>query len=136
MRIIGGSARGRPLKLPKELDVRPTADRVREAMFDVLDHLDLIDGASVVDLFAGSGALGIEAVSRGAETAVFVDSDRAVLLAVQANLDSTKIGELATCRVGSYAPRRSRGVARVASASMSRSWIRHIPMRAGLSCWQ
>ena len=99
MRIIGGSARGRPLKLPKELDVRPTADRVREAMFDVLDHLDLIDGASVVDLFAGSGALGIEAVSRGATSAVFVDSDRAVLLAVQANLESTKVGELATCRV-------------------------------------
>lgn len=99
MRVIGGSARGRALKLPKELDVRPTADRVREAMFDVLDHLDLIEGASVADLFAGSGALGIEAASRGAERVVFVDSDRAVLAAIQANLEATKTQDLAACRV-------------------------------------
>lgn len=68
-------------------------------MFDVLDHLDLIDGAGVADLFAGSGALGIEAVSRGAERVVFVDSDRAVVLAIQANLEATRTEELAPCRV-------------------------------------
>lgn len=68
-------------------------------MFDVLDHLDLVDGASVTDLFAGSGALGIEAASRGADKVTFVDSDRAVVLAIQANLTATKTEELATCRV-------------------------------------
>jgi 16S rRNA (guanine966-N2)-methyltransferase len=99
MRVIGGSARGRALRLPKELDIRPTADRVREAMFDVLDHLDLIEGAAVADLFAGSGALGIEAASRGAESVVLVDSDRAAVLAIQANLESTRITEEVTCRV-------------------------------------
>ncbi|HEY5272057.1 MAG TPA: 16S rRNA (guanine(966)-N(2))-methyltransferase RsmD [Acidimicrobiales bacterium] len=99
MRVIGGSARGRALHLPKELDIRPTADRVREAMFDVLDHLDLVEEASVADLFAGSGALGIEAASRGASSVVLVDSDRAAVLAIQANLESTHLAEEATCRV-------------------------------------
>jgi 16S rRNA (guanine966-N2)-methyltransferase len=99
MRVIGGSARGRALHLPKELDIRPTADRVREAMFDVLDHLDLIEGAAVADLFAGSGALGIEAASRGASSVVLVDSDRAAVLAIQANLDSTHLADQANCRV-------------------------------------
>lgn len=99
MRVIGGSARGRALHLPKELDVRPTADRVREAMFDVLGHLDLVEGAVVADLFAGSGALGIEAASRGAASVVLVDSDRAAVLAIQANLESTRLVEEATCRV-------------------------------------
>jgi 16S rRNA (guanine966-N2)-methyltransferase len=99
MRVIGGSARGRALHLPKELDIRPTADRVREAMFDVLDHLDLVEEASVADLFAGSGALGIEAASRGASSVVLVDSDRAAVLAIQANLESTHLAEESTCRV-------------------------------------
>jgi 16S rRNA (guanine966-N2)-methyltransferase len=99
MRVIGGSARGRALHLPKELDIRPTADRVREAIFDVLDHLDLVEGASVADLFAGSGALGIEAASRGAESVVLVDSDRLAVLAIQANLESTHLAEEANCRV-------------------------------------
>jgi 16S rRNA (guanine966-N2)-methyltransferase len=99
MRVIGGSARGRALRLPKELEIRPTADRVREAMFDVLDHLDLIEGAAVADLFAGSGALGIEAASRGAASVVLVDSDRAAALAIQANLESTRITDEVTCRV-------------------------------------
>src|ERR1700742_4926944 len=99
MRVIGGSARGRALHLPKELDIRPTADRVREAMFDVLDHLDLIEGAAVADLFAGSGALGIEAASRGAASVVLVDADRAAVLAIQANLEATRIAEEVACRV-------------------------------------
>jgi 16S rRNA (guanine966-N2)-methyltransferase len=99
MRVIGGSARGRSLKLPKELDIRPTADRVREAMFDVLAHLDLVEGATVADLFAGSGALGIEAASRGASSVVFVESDRVATAAIQANLDSTRVAEDTTCRV-------------------------------------
>ena len=98
MRVIGGEARGRRLKLPKELDIRPTSDRVREAMFDVLDHLDLIEDAVVGDLFAGTGALGIEAASRGAKSVVFVDSDRVAGTAIEANLESTAVRELCSCR--------------------------------------
>ena len=61
VRVIGGSARGRKLRAPSA-GVRPTADRVREAIFDVLDHLGVVEGANVADVFAGSGALGIEAL--------------------------------------------------------------------------
>ena len=66
MRAIAGEAKGRKLAPPKSRVVRPTSDRVREAIFDVLSHLDVVDDATVVDLYAGSGALGIEALSRGA----------------------------------------------------------------------
>lgn len=68
-------------------------------MFDVLDHLDLIEDAAVVDLFSGSGAIGIEAASRGASAVVFVESDRAVVLAIQANVSTTRVDELCACRV-------------------------------------
>ncbi|HEX6989862.1 MAG TPA: 16S rRNA (guanine(966)-N(2))-methyltransferase RsmD [Bacillota bacterium] len=73
MRITGGEARGRPLRVPKAPGVRPTPDRVREALFSKL--APWLPGARVVDLFAGSGALGIEALSRGAAEVVFVDHD-------------------------------------------------------------
>lgn len=76
--------------------MRPTADRVREAVFDVLSHLDAIEDATVVDLFAGSGAFGIEALSRGAAAATFVDSDRAAVAAVRANLETTGLSSAAT----------------------------------------
>jgi 16S rRNA (guanine966-N2)-methyltransferase len=66
---------------------RPTSDRVREAMFSMLTSMDAIEGARVLDLYAGSGALGIEALSRGAESAVFVDDDPAAVAAVRANLE-------------------------------------------------
>jgi 16S rRNA (guanine966-N2)-methyltransferase len=87
VRVIGGEARGRPLKAPASAAIRPTSDRVREAMFDVLMSLDAIEDASVLDCFAGSGALGIEALSRGAATVTFVDSDRESVSAVEANLE-------------------------------------------------
>ena len=87
--MIGGTARGRRLRAPRTDAVRPTADRVREAIFDVLGALDAVEGAAVCDLFAGSGALGIEALSRGAASAVFVESDRAALETLRANLEST-----------------------------------------------
>ena len=86
MRVIAGTHRGRPLTRPS--NARPTADRVREALFSMLG--DLTD-ADVLDLYAGSGALGIEALSRGAASAVFVDNDRAATEAVRANL--TALGE-------------------------------------------
>jgi 16S rRNA (guanine966-N2)-methyltransferase len=86
MRIVAGTARGRGLRAPAGATTRPTSDRVREAVFDILTSMDVVEGAAVVDLFAGSGALGIEALSRGAASAVFVDTDRAAIEAVRANL--------------------------------------------------
>jgi 16S rRNA (guanine966-N2)-methyltransferase len=76
IRIVGGSRRGHRLRVPPDGEVRPTGDRVREAVFDVLGP---VDNLTVLDLFAGSGALGFEALSRGARTATFVDSDPRVL---------------------------------------------------------
>lgn len=86
MRVVGGVARGRQLHAPAGKRTRPTSDRVREAMFSMLVSMDVVEGASVVDLFAGSGALGIEALSRGAKRVVFVDQDRAARDAIVRNL--------------------------------------------------
>jgi 16S rRNA (guanine966-N2)-methyltransferase len=86
--VVAGTARGRPLRAPDGRATRPTSDRVREAMFNILASLGGVEGDTVVDLFAGSGALGIEALSRGAGSVVFVDSDPAALRTVRANLDS------------------------------------------------
>ncbi len=88
MRVVGGTARGRPLVAPAGRRTRPTADRVREAIFNALWSRGALDGARVVDLFAGSGALGIEALSRGAAHATFVDSDRAARAAIGRNLEA------------------------------------------------
>ena len=74
--------------VPAGLTIRPTTDKVRQAVFNSLDSAGLIDGAAIADLFAGSGALGIEALSRGAATCVFVDRDRAALQAVRANISA------------------------------------------------
>ena len=76
MRVVAGTAGGRRLAGPTGLGLRPTSDRVRESMFNALYSLGAIDGAVVLDLFAGTGALGIEALSRGAERAVFVENSR------------------------------------------------------------
>jgi 16S rRNA (guanine(966)-N(2))-methyltransferase RsmD len=83
MRVIAGAYRGRRLTAPRGTDTRPTSDRVRESLFAILGPLD---GMRVLDLFAGSGALGIEALSRGAAEAVFCDSSRAAVAAIRANL--------------------------------------------------
>ena len=85
MRIIGGRLRGRKLQTFKGSDVRPTADRVREALFNILGSK--FKNANVLDLFAGTGALGIEALSRGARTAVFVDNSAHSLDVLRKNLD-------------------------------------------------
>ena len=76
MRVVAGTAGGRRLAGPTGPGLRPTSDRVRESMFNALYSLGAIDGAVVLDLFAGTGALGIEALSRGAERAVFVENSR------------------------------------------------------------
>jgi len=81
VRIVGGRHRGRPLRAPLD-GIRPTADRVREAVFNVLEHgidWDGSAGASVIDLFAGTGALGLETLSRGASRATFIDTDSRAL---------------------------------------------------------
>lgn len=87
MRIIAGEWRGRKLIAPKGDLTRPTADRTRETLFSMLNsRLGSFEGLSVVDLFAGSGALGLEALSRGAEFCLFVEQDRHALDAIKANI--------------------------------------------------
>lgn len=93
MRIIAGSAKGRNIEAPKGRDTRPTLDRVREAIFGMI-QFDVED-AAVLDLFAGSGALGLEALSRGASEAVFCDCDRQACAAVQKNLAALGFSERA-----------------------------------------
>ncbi|TCP32690.1 16S rRNA (guanine(966)-N(2))-methyltransferase RsmD [Sphingomonas sp. BK235] len=87
MRIIAGTWRGRPLVAPAGDTTRPTADRTREALFSMLaSRLGSFEGLSVADLFAGSGALGLEALSRGASRCLFVEQDKAALDALRANV--------------------------------------------------
>ncbi len=94
--MIGGAARGRRLVAPPG-DARPTTDRVREALFNVLGP-GPVRGAAVLDLYAGSGALGIEALSRGASRAVFVERDSGAVAAIESNLVATGFTELARVR--------------------------------------
>jgi 16S rRNA (guanine966-N2)-methyltransferase len=96
VRVIAGSARGRRLVAPEGSHTRPTGDRVREATFNALHSLGAIEDATMVDLFAGSGALGIEALSRGAGHVTFVDQDRRAIRAVEANLAGTGLQDRAT----------------------------------------
>ena len=98
MRVVAGTAKGRRLTTPPGRLTRPTSDRVREAVFSMLNSLDAIDGATVVDLFAGSGAMGIEALSRGAARAVFVESDAAAIRVIDANLEATGLSDRAAVR--------------------------------------
>jgi 16S rRNA (guanine966-N2)-methyltransferase len=85
VRVVAGEFKGRRLRAPRGSRTRPTADRVREALFSMLGD---VSGARVLDLYAGSGALGIEALSRGAESAVFVERDHAALAALARNLEA------------------------------------------------
>ena len=96
MRVIAGTAGGRRLVTPRRADVRPTSDRVREAVFSSLASMDAVTDTRVVDLFAGSGALGIEALSRGAAWATFVDDERSAVEAVRTNLEATGLADRAT----------------------------------------
>lgn len=89
MRVVAGTAKGRQLAAPPGGAVRPTGDRVREAVFDILGSRGGVVSLSVLDLFAGTGALGIEALSRGAAAATFVDHDPAALESVRINLVKT-----------------------------------------------
>ena len=114
MRIVGGEFRGRPLKGPSSDATRPTTDRMRESLFNILAHRDdvSLDGARVLDLFAGTGALGLEAMSRGASFALFVDDAGSGRALIRSNVetlgltgrtkifrrDATRLGDIGTMK--------------------------------------
>jgi 16S rRNA (guanine966-N2)-methyltransferase len=110
MRIVAGRFGGRRLVVPKDSRVRPTADRVREAWMSILG--DELPGARVLDLFAGSGALGLEALSRGAASATFVELNAPSLHALQQNIEAVAVNEAVTVHRGDalrYAERLTSG---------------------------
>ena len=94
MRIVGGRFRGRALATPRTRDIRPTSDRLRESLFNILAHAygDLVTGARVLDLFAGTGALGFEAMSRGAAFALFVDEGAEARALIRENVAALGLG--------------------------------------------
>lgn len=101
MRVVAGLARGVPLSSPRGAGTRPIADRVKETLFDILG--DRVIDAVVLDLYAGSGAIGIEALSRGAAHATFVERRRDAVAAIHANLERTKLAGAATVIAGDVA---------------------------------
>lgn len=100
MRIIAGDYKGRRLQSPQDYSIRPTTDKVKEALFSILT--EKIWGSRVLDLFAGTGNLGIEALSRGAETCVFADSSRESLRLIRENIAHCKAEEGARVEAGDY----------------------------------
>src|SRR3977135_1503457 len=94
MRVVGGRLKGRNLASPSSRDIRPTADRLRESLFNILAHAydDPITDARVLDLFAGTGALGIEAVSRGAKFTLFVDNGAEARALLRSNVEALRRG--------------------------------------------
>jgi 16S rRNA (guanine966-N2)-methyltransferase len=94
MRIIGGTLKGRVLKTPASDAIRPTSDRLRETLFNILAHTypESLDGTAVIDLFAGTGAMGLEAVSRGARKALFVDDGTEARALLGANVETLGVG--------------------------------------------
>jgi 16S rRNA (guanine966-N2)-methyltransferase len=138
MRVVGGRLRGRALAAPKSKTIRPTADRLRESLFNILAHAfdDPVSGARVLDLFAGTGALGIEALSRGAAFALFVDDGAEARALLRENVaalglggtskifrrDATKLGEahpVAPFSLAFLDPPYGQGLAAAALASAS-----------------
>ena len=100
MRVVAGTARGTVLKTPSGMETRPTSDRVKEALFSIV-HFD-IPGACVLDLFGGTGQLGIEALSRGAKRAVFVDQSNSACKLIRENLQKTSFADRATVQCCDY----------------------------------
>lgn len=109
LRVVSGTAGGLRLDAPAGDTTRPTTDRVREALFNALESLDAIEGARTIDAFAGSGALGIEALSRGAATATFVDVDPLARSVIASNLDRTGLADRATVVGGGALDRLAAG---------------------------
>ena len=100
MRIVGGQFRGRALATPRSDSIRPTSDRTRESVFNVIAHryADRLEGGRVLDLFAGTGALGLEALSRGAEHCTFVENDRGAIAILKRNVERLGATDRATIR--------------------------------------
>lgn len=96
MRVVAGELRGRKIEAPEGKTTRPTTDKAREATFNALGSLGIVVGAHVVDAFAGSGALGIEALSRGAAHCTFIERDREALAVLQRNIDSLGLRDRST----------------------------------------
>jgi 16S rRNA (guanine966-N2)-methyltransferase len=96
MRVVGGRLRGRTLAAPKSSAIRPTSDRLRESLFNILAHAygDPVSGARVLDLFAGTGALGIEAISRGAAFCLLVDDGAEARALIRQNVDTLGLGQV------------------------------------------
>jgi 16S rRNA (guanine966-N2)-methyltransferase len=94
LRIISGDLKGRRLFSPKGIKTRPTADRLRENIFNIISFR--VEGSLVIDLFAGTGAMGIEALSRGAASALFIDNDKEALNAIKKNIENCGLGDRAT----------------------------------------
>lgn len=107
LRVVAGTLRGRRFRVPSGEDVRPSGDRVREALFAIL--AGRVPGARVLDAYAGSGALGIEALSRGARGAVFVERDRSVVGVLRANLRALDLEDLSEIVVADLATRLRAG---------------------------
>ena len=131
MRIIAGSARGTPLLAPKGMDTRPTQDKVKESLFNMLQG-QLEDGAAL-DLFAGSGALGLEAVSRGASRAVLVDQSREAAQCIRRNIEKLRFqdrAELLTCDWKQAVSKLAREGASVRRAG--RGWVAEPGGRRGV----
>lgn len=108
MRIVAGQWRGRPLKAPAGSDTRPSSDRAREALFSMLtSRLGSFEGLAVVDLFAGTGALGLEALSRGAASCTFVEQDKPALDVLRANIASlSAVADVRAQAVNTLGPSR------------------------------
>ena len=98
MRIIAGTRKGHTIQAPKGLETRPTSDRVRENVFNVV--APWVEGARVLDLYAGSGAMGLEALSRGAQAVVFVEADADAVRAIERNLDKLRLTSATLVRLG------------------------------------
>ena len=96
MRVVAGDLRGRRIEAPTSDATRPTTDMVREAVFNALRSLDVVEGARVLDLFAGTGAMGIEALSRGAAHCVFVERDRDALVVLKKNISALGLSDRAS----------------------------------------
>jgi len=110
LRIVSGAAKGCRLKAPKGLDIRPTTDRVREALFNILGPR--VAGAHFLDLFAGSGANAIEALSRGAKTAIMVDGSAAAIACIEENLAKARLADRG-CPIRMQLPRGLKRLARL-----------------------
>ena len=100
MRVTGGIFRSRALRAPPGQSTRPTSDRVREALFGILSSAGALEGARVLDLYAGTGALALEALSRGAAAATLVESSREALVALRANVATLAVGDRASVVAG------------------------------------